>query len=78
VNQLYQQVINLSKDYLGPAAQRFIDRQVTQHLKKELGSLTPSDLGDLAKWINVSAGLLIDKSKAQELSDKVKNLQLDN
>lgn len=74
MNELSGQIIELSKDYLGPAAERFISRQVTQHLKKEMDSLVPKDLEELAKWVNISAGLLIEKSKAQELADKIKHL----
>lgn len=74
MSTLSQQIVELSKDYLGPAAQRFIERQITQHLKKEMNSLEPKDLEELAKWVNISAGLLIDKTKAQELADKIKKL----
>lgn len=74
MNALSGQIIELSKDYLGPAAERFISRQVTQHLKKDMDSLLSNDLEELAKWVNVSAGLLIDKTKARELADTIKHL----
>jgi hypothetical protein len=32
-------------------------------------------LSDLSRWVMISAGLLIDKDKAKELSDKIASLQ---
>jgi len=75
MNQLSQKIITLSTDYLGPASERFINRQVVQHLKKDLDTLDLADLQDLSHWVNVSAGLLIDKARAQELASKITSLK---
>ena len=43
----------------------------TVHLKVEPKSLTPTHLPELGRWVEISAGLLIDKGKAAELKQKV-------
>ncbi len=72
---LYDDVVNLSKAYLGPAAKKFIDRQISGHLEVEASQLAPSNLDELAKWCYTSGKLLMDEAKAQELSEKVKALK---
>lgn len=62
-NTLYQETVNITKDYLGPAAERFISRQITFHLKKDPQALTKEDLGKLIEWVKVSIALLTEDSK---------------
>ena len=72
---LYDDVVGLTKTYMGPAAKKFVDRQISGHLDIRDGSqLTPSHIEELAKWCYTSGKLLMDETKAQELSDKVKAL----
>jgi hypothetical protein len=59
----YDEVVNITKDYLGPAAERFISKQVTFHLKKEPQELAKTDLPKLTEWIRVSIALLTEDSK---------------
>ncbi len=55
--------------YLGPAAGVFLERQTKRHMKGlDFHAIEPRHVQELAKWVNISAGLLIDKQKAQELS----------
>lgn len=56
--QLFDQVVEVSQDYLGPAAERFIDRQISAHLKKEPSQLQASDIDKLIDWIKLSFALL--------------------
>ena len=70
----YDDVVNLSKTYFGPAAKKFVDRQISGNLKIESSQLSPSHLDELAKWCYTSGKLMIDDAKAQELSSKVKAL----
>ncbi|MBT4512738.1 MAG: hypothetical protein HOC20_11080 [Chloroflexi bacterium] len=51
---LYDDVVNLSKLYLGPAAKKFIDRQISGHIEVEASPLAPSNLDELAKWCYTS------------------------
>jgi len=60
---LYGDVVNITKDYLGPAAERFISRQIEFHLKKKPEELTKEDLPKLVEWVRVSIALLTEDSK---------------
>lgn len=60
--QLYDDVVKVTKDYLGPAAERFITRQIHTHLNKTPDALTKADLVKLADWIKVAIALLTEDS----------------
>lgn len=60
---LYDQVVDIAEEYLGPAAKRFISRQITFHLDKKPAELTKSDLPKLVEWVKVSLALLTDDKK---------------
>lgn len=64
-------VIAISKTYLGPATESFLTRQCKGHLKIDLENLTPSNLKDLAKWVEVGAALIMDADKAAQLATKI-------
>lgn len=70
---LYEQVVGISKPYLGPAAEQFIARQC-KLLRIEAPSLANENLAALAKWMEVGAKLVMDEGKAKELASKVKAL----
>jgi hypothetical protein len=57
---IYDQVVRITNVYLGPAAERFISRQVENHLHKDPEKLTKSDLLGLIDWIRVVVSLLSD------------------
>jgi uncharacterized protein YlxP (DUF503 family) len=57
-SKLQEQILEISRDYLGPAAERFIERQVNTHLKKDFNSITKSDVVKLVDWIRLSFALL--------------------
>jgi hypothetical protein len=59
---LYDRVIEVTTDYLGPAAERFIDRQVQNHLQKQPTELKEEDLQKLIDWIRVAVSVLTDDS----------------
>lgn len=63
---LYIRVVRVTHVYLGPAADRFIDRQVENHLSKNPAAITRSDLLKLIDWIKVSMSLLTDDSEIVE------------
>ena len=60
---LYDEVVDLTKSYLGPAAERFITRQIKTHLNKKPEELSPEDLAKLADWIKVAIALLTEDAK---------------
>lgn len=57
-NTLYRHVLSVTTDYLGPAAQRFVDRQIDSHINKPPDKLTKKDLEKLVEWSKVSMALL--------------------
>ena len=72
MSMLSDKVAALAVNYFGPAARKFLERQTAAHMHGiAFDDLQKKDLAELAKWINVSGSLIIDKPKAKELSDKV-------
>ena len=59
---LYEEVVKTTHAYLGPAADRFIARQVQNHLHKKPEQLSSQDLGRLIDWIQIAVSLLTDDS----------------
>lgn len=57
---LYQQVVAISQEYLGPAAERFMRRQIQTHLHKEPEDLRQADLPELISWVRLTFALLTD------------------
>lgn len=66
-----QKVVAISQPYLGPATESFLARQCKSHLKTDLAAVTQSQMKELAKWVEVSAGLIMDSAKAAELARKL-------
>ena len=72
---LYRQLVMITEEYLGPAAPRFIDRQIAIHLGKAPNELVVDDLSKLAEWTKVTLGLLTeDRSVVAEYSDRIDQL----
>ncbi|MDB5164457.1 MAG: hypothetical protein JWL89_83 [Candidatus Saccharibacteria bacterium] len=65
-SMLYDQVVKVTYVYLGPAADRFIDRQVQNHLNKPPQQLSREDLLSLIDWIRVAVSLLTEDSEIVE------------
>jgi hypothetical protein len=74
-NTLYQELIDITADFLGPAASRFIDRHIEHHLKIAPTKLTKKDLGKLTSWLKLSMSLLTDDAGLnQHYSDRIETL----
>jgi hypothetical protein len=63
---IYDQVVSVTHVYLGPAADRFIARQVENHLHKPPEKLTKADLLGLIDWIRVVVSLLTEDNEIIE------------
>ncbi len=80
---LYDRIVSTTHVYLGPAADRFIDRQIQNHLHKEPEKITASDLTQLIDWIRIAVSLLTDDteiveeyiSQLEELASKARTAQ---
>ena len=69
---LYHQVVELTAEIVGPAAERFVSRQIEHHLRKKPEELKRSDIVKLVDWIKLSMSMLTDD---RDLVDKYgKNL----
>ena len=63
---LYSRVVRVTHVYLGPAADRFIARQVQNHLHKQPEELSGEDLEKLIDWIRVTVSLLTEDNEIIE------------
>ena len=55
-------ILEVSQDYLGPAAERFVHRQIATHLHKKPDKLTAGDIYKLIDWLKLSFSLLTDNN----------------
>lgn len=62
-NNLYDAVVTITYDYLGPAADRFVVRQIRNHLQKDPDKLQPKDLRQLIDWIRLAMRLISDDTQ---------------
>jgi hypothetical protein len=63
---LYVELVDITKDYLGPVADRFVIRQIETHLSIQPSQLTSKNIAELAQWLILSMSLLISDTKAVE------------
>jgi len=74
-DSIYDQVVRVTHVYLGPAADRFIARQVENHLHKAPQELSQTDLAGLIDWIKVVVSLLTEDDEIiEEYTDELKKL----
>ena len=74
-NDLYHQVVDVTADYLGPAAERFIERQVQSHLQKRPEDLRPKDVTSLSDWLRGALSVLTeDKNLVDEYARRLREL----
>ena len=72
---LFEQVVVITQEYLGPAAERFIIRLITAHFGKSPEELRAKDIPKLSEWVKVSLGLLTDdKSMVDECQRRILKL----
>jgi hypothetical protein len=75
MSQLSESVLKETTVYLGPASKKFLERQTQAHLNSlQFDNLEKQHIDELAKWVGISAGLLIGKDKAEDLVKKIRQL----
>ncbi len=62
----YERIIEIAKDYLGPAAGRFVDRQIISYLNKQPYELASTDIPMLATRIRSGLVVLTQDQEAVE------------
>lgn len=60
---LFYKLVRATEPYLGPAAERFMTRQIENHLHKSPQSVTREDVASLVDWLAISIAHLSDDSK---------------
>lgn len=69
---LSDKVLALTKIYIGPASQKFLERQTFSHMNGlPFNTIEAKHLPELAKWVAISAGLLIKPVVAKDLAGKI-------
>jgi hypothetical protein len=71
----YDQILEITKDYLGPAAGRFVNRQIQTYLNKSPGDLQKSDIPMLA--IRIRSGLVVltkDEETVKEAFQRISSV----
>jgi hypothetical protein len=63
---MYEKVVRVTHVYLGPAADRFIGRQIENHLKKQPQQLSAKDLVELIDWLRLSLSMLTEDKEIVE------------
>ncbi|HTZ57126.1 MAG TPA: hypothetical protein VMB49_03470 [Acidobacteriaceae bacterium] len=67
---VYADVVNVSKAFLGPATEKFLERQC-RYLKVNPDALTKADLKQLAWLSKNAAGSIMDAAQAEKLAQKI-------
>jgi hypothetical protein len=57
---LFDQIVDLTEPYLGPAAHRFVSRQIAFHFGKAPETLETRDLPELAEWASATLSILTE------------------
>lgn len=77
---LYTEAVQVAEEYLGPAGERFLRRQIEEHLHISPEELRQKNLSKLIKWSSIAFALLTNNQKdieaftndLQSLTQKVK------
>lgn len=75
MSELSEAVVDLAEQYLGFAAERYLDRQCRMHLDKPLDDIRREDLDKLAMWVNNTGPLIMDDDVSEELAEKIFELK---
>lgn len=65
-NTLYGKAVSVTEEYLGPAGERFIRRQISTHLNIKPESLEKKNLPKLVNWSSIAFALLTNNSNDVE------------
>jgi hypothetical protein len=60
---LYEKAVEVTEEYLGPAGERFLRRQIEEHLRIQPEDLEEKSLSKLINWSSVAFALLTNNQK---------------
>lgn len=59
---IYQKIIAISEEYLGPAGERFMRRQIKTHLDIEPEKISKKHLDELANWAGLTFAVITNNA----------------
>ena len=71
---MYESVVAACKPYLGAQSDGFLSRQCVFHLRMAPKNLGRDDIGELARWAEISGALIIGRDKAREMRRDIEAL----
>jgi hypothetical protein len=78
-NVLYQKTVQVTEEYLGPAGERFIRRQISTHLNIEPEALDKRNLSQLIDWSSIAFALVTNNSQdVDAFTQDLKNLVVES
>ncbi len=75
MSDFYNKAFKECEIYLKENTKAFLDRQIEVHLSKTPDKVDYPDKNELAKWIKISAGLLLKKDVVEKLAEKILSLE---
>jgi hypothetical protein len=67
--------LSITEDYLGPAAPRFVERMVANHLDKPADKISDKDLPELVLWIKLAVTVITEDEKVvQDYLERLESL----
>ncbi len=70
-SSFYRQVFQVIQPHFGSMTAQFLNRQISAHVGKTPETITSADKETLARWVEISAGLLLDERVAARLAGKI-------
>ncbi len=70
---LYENIVSITADYLGPAAARFVDRQIKSYLNKTPEQLERADVPMLA--MRIRSGLVVLTKDEQTVTEAFNRIE---
>lgn len=61
--KLYNEAVKVSEEYLGPAGERFIRRQIQTHFNIEPENLKPQHIPELVDWVRLTFSMLTNDAQ---------------
>lgn len=61
--KLYDQIIRISEEFLGPAGERFMRRQIEAHLTVRPEDIEPKHIPKLVDWVQLMFAMITDDTK---------------
>jgi hypothetical protein len=73
---LYDHVLAVAGDYLGPQAKELVDQQIANHLGKSPSELQREDIPELADWLQMVVSLTTgDTNTVEQFTERLHKLE---